>query len=75
MHATGEGVLEVFNLETARLCLILDSETHRLARESLRRQQDRDAMAQGIAEIAAGKGISVDEARRLKQQRLLPRKQ
>ena len=30
--------------------------------EALRRQQDRDAIAQGIAEMKAGAGISVEDA-------------
>lgn len=75
LHATGEGKLEVVDPETSRLYLIVDSETHRRAMEALQRQQDRDAIAQGIAEMEAGEGIPLDEARRLTRQRLLARKQ
>ena len=35
---------------------------HRQAMDALRRQQDRDAIAQGIAEMNAGEGTSLDEA-------------
>lgn len=75
LHATGEGELEVVDPETLRLYLIVDSEIHRRAMEALRCQQDRDAIAQGIAEMEAGEGIPVDEARRLTRQQLLARKQ
>lgn len=75
LNATGESKLEVIDPETSRLYFIVDSETHRQAMEALRRQQDRDAIAQGIAEMEAGEGIPVAEARKLTRDRLLARKQ
>lgn len=75
LNATGESELEVIDPETSRLYFIVDSETHRQAMEALRRQQDRDAIAQGIAEMEAGEGIPVAEARKLTRDRLLARKQ
>lgn len=75
LHATGECQLEVVDPDTNRTYIIVDSEVHRRAMEALRRQQDRDAIAQGIAEMEAGEGISVDEARKFTRERLLARKQ
>ena len=48
---------------------------HRQAMDALRRQQDRDAIAQGIAEMEAGQGIPLADARKLTRDRLLARKQ
>ena len=62
LHATGECELEVVDPETSRLYFIVDSETHRQAMDALRRQQDRDAIAQGIAEMEAGEGSTLDAA-------------
>lgn len=42
--------------------MIVDSDIHRRAMEALRRQQDRDAIAQGIAEMEVGEGTTLDEA-------------
>lgn len=74
LHATGQDELEVIDPQTLRLYLIVDSDTHRRAIEALRQQQDRDAIAQGIAEMEAGEGIPLAEARRLTRERLLARK-
>ena len=62
LHATGESELEVVDPETNRTYMIVDSETHRRAMEALRRQQDREAIARGIAEMEAGQGKPLDEA-------------
>ncbi len=75
LHATGESELEVVDPDTNRTYMIVDSEIHRRAMEALRRQQDRDAIAQGIAEMEAGEGIPVAEARKLTRERLLAREQ
>ena len=48
--------------ETSQSYFIVDGETHRRAMEALRRQQDCAAIAQGIAEMEAGKGKSLAEA-------------
>jgi hypothetical protein len=75
LHATGDSELEVVDPDTERTYVLVDSDTHRQAMEALRRQQDRDAIAQGIAEIGAGDGISVEDARKLTRDRLLAREQ
>ena len=62
LHANGEGELEVVDPETSQLYFIVDCETHRRAMEALRRQQDREAIARGIAEMEAGQGMPLAEA-------------
>lgn len=73
LNATDESELEVVDPETSRMYFIVDGETHRQAMDALRRQQDRDAIAQGLAEMEAGEGIPVAEARQLTRERLLAR--
>jgi predicted transcriptional regulator len=75
LQATGESELELVDPETQRTYFLVDGETHRRAMEALRRQHDRDAIAQGLAEMEAGEGISVEEARKLTRERLLARGQ
>jgi predicted transcriptional regulator len=43
--------------------------------KALRRQQDRDAIAEGIAQMEAGEGIPLEDARKLTRERLLSREQ
>ena len=62
LHATGDRELEVVDPETQQTYVIVDSETHRRAMEALRRQQDRDAIAEGIAQMEAGQGQPLDKA-------------
>ena len=62
LHATGESELEVVDPDTQRIYFVVDAEIHRKAMDALRRQQDRDAIAQGIAEMEAGEGIALDDA-------------
>lgn len=62
LHATGDRELEVVDPETSRVYFIVDSEMHRQAMDALRRQQDRDAISQGIVEMEAGQGTPLDEA-------------
>lgn len=62
LHATGDHELEVVDPDTLRVYFIVESEVHRQAMDALRRQQDRDAIAQGIAEMETGQGIPLAEA-------------
>jgi hypothetical protein len=71
--AAGESELEVVDPNSQRTYFVVDAETHRQAKEALLRQRDREAIAQGIAEMEAGEGIPVDEARKLTRERLLAR--
>ena len=62
LHACGELQLEVVDPVTSRVYFIVESETHRQAMAALRARQDRDAIAQGLAEMEAGQGVPVEEA-------------
>jgi hypothetical protein len=62
LQATGESELEVVDPETQRTYFLVDGETHRRAMDALRRQQDRDGIAAGLAQMEAGQGKSLDQA-------------
>ena len=62
LRATNVGELEVVDPETQRTYVVVDGEIHRQAMEALRRQQDREAIAQGIAEMEAGGGKPLGQA-------------
>ena len=62
LHATGNDRLEVVDPETNRVYLIVDEETHRRATLALRAQQDREAIAEGIAQMEAGGGQPAEQA-------------
>ena len=62
LHATGDSGLEVVDPETQRTYVIVVSNVHRQAMDALRRQQDRDAIAEGLAQMEAGQGKPLDEA-------------
>lgn len=49
LNATGNTELEVVDPDTQRTYFLVDSETHRRAMDALRRLQDCNAIAQGIA--------------------------
>jgi hypothetical protein len=74
LRTSGDEGLEVVDPETQRVYVVVDANVHRKAMEALRCQQDRQAIAQGIAELEAGEGMPIDEARRLTRERLLARK-
>ena len=42
--------------------MLIDGETHRQAMEALQRQQDRDAIAEGLSQMESGQGKPLDEA-------------
>ena len=62
LHATGDNELEVVDPETQRTYFLIDSKTHRQAMDALRRQQDRRAIAEGLAQMEAGQGKPLDQA-------------
>lgn len=75
LHASQAGQLEVVDPSTDRTYVLVDCETHRQAMEALRRQQDREAIARGIAEMESGQALPLAEARQLSHQRLLAQQQ
>jgi predicted transcriptional regulator len=75
LDATGDTSLEVVNPSNNRTYFLVDGETHCQAMDALRRQQDRDAIAEGIAQMEAGDAIPLEEAREMTRQHLLSRRQ
>ena len=72
-----EGI-EVRDEATQKVYILADARLHRQAMDALRRQrqqEDQDAIAEGIAQMEAGQGMPLDEARRLSRERLLSRRQ
>lgn len=74
LHASGDRELEVVDPRTQRAYVVVDAEIHRQAMDALRRQQDREAIAQGLAEMEAGQGMPVEQACQLTRDRLLARR-
>lgn len=73
LNAAGNGELKVVNPNDNREYFVVDGDTHRQAMDALRRQCDRDAIANGIAQMEAGEGIPLEEARKQARERLLSR--
>ena len=62
LHATGDQRLEVIDPETNRIYMLVDGETHRRAMAALQRQQDRDAIVEGLSQMESGQGKPLDVA-------------
>ncbi len=78
VDASENGSLKVVHSTTNRTYFIVDGDTHQQAMEALRerrRQEDHDAIAEGIAQMEAGEGIPLEEAREQTRQHLLSRRQ
>lgn len=73
LEAVGNGELEVVNPNDNRVYFVVDGDTHRQAMDALRRQREREAIANGIAQMEAGEGVSLEEARNQTRGRLLSR--
>ena len=73
LNAVGNGELEVVNPNDNRIYFVVDGDTHRQAMDALRRQREREAIANGIAQMEAGEGISLEEARNQTRARLISR--
>ena len=76
IDASDSGSLEVIDPLNNRTYVIVDSTTHRQAMDALRekqRREDHAAIAEGIAEMETGKGMPIEDARRLSRERLLSR--
>ena len=73
LKAAGNGELEVVSPDDNRVYFVVDGDTHRQAMEALRRQRDRDAIANGIAQMEEGEGIPLEEAQMQTRERLLSR--
>ncbi|MCA9123955.1 hypothetical protein H6770_01050 [Candidatus Peribacteria bacterium] len=62
LQASGTSEVEAVDPSSGRVYFIVDSETHRQAMDALRQRQDREAIAEGIAQMEAGEGKPLDEA-------------
>ena len=62
LNSSGKNEVEAIDPTTGRVYFIVDGETHRQAKEALRQQQDREAIAKGIAQMEAGQTKPLDEA-------------
>jgi len=77
VDANGEQPLEVVHPANNRTYYIVEGDTHRQAMEALRqreRQENYDAIAEGIEQMEAGEGIPLEKARELTRERLLSRR-
>ena len=61
LNASGGNQLELIDPTTNRMYVVVDSQTHRKAMAALQRQQDHDAIAEGIAQMEAGQGKPLHE--------------
>ena len=61
LRANGEQELEVIDPATNHVYVVVDSQTHRQAMAALRRQQDHEAIAEGLAQMEAGQGKPLHE--------------
>ncbi len=62
LHAAGEKPLRVVDPHTNRAFIIIDEETHQQAMEALRKTQDQQSVARGVAEMDAAQGKPIGEA-------------
>ncbi len=70
LRANGADGLEVVDPDTNRVYMIVDGDAYRQALVALRKQQDRNAIAEGLAQMEAGEGKPADEAFERMQERL-----
>ena len=75
LDASEAGSVEVVHPGNNQIYFVVDAETYRKAMDALRRQQDHDAIAEGIAQMEAGDTMPLEEARQLTRNRLLSRQQ
>jgi hypothetical protein len=73
LNAAGKGELEVVNPNDNRVYFLVDGDTHLQAMDALRRQREREAIANGIAQMEASEGVPLEEARKHTRERLLSR--
>ena len=61
-RAAGEHSLEVVDPSDNRVYFLVDGETHRRAMDALQQQLDREAIADGLAQMDAGEGKPIEVA-------------
>jgi len=69
LHASDGGPIQLRDEETSAIYVVIDEATHRRAMEALREQEDLNAVREGIADMRAGRVVSLDEAdRRIREE-------
>jgi hypothetical protein len=64
VRSTRDGDVELIDPVTLRPYVVVSRELYESAIAALRREDDRRAILEGLAEIERGEGIPIDEARR-----------
>jgi hypothetical protein len=62
LHASSDQELQVIDPDTQKAYVLVEREKHDRAMDALRRQQDREAIAEGISQMEAGLGKPLDQA-------------
>lgn len=62
LHASRDHELEVIDPDTQKAYVVVEREKHDRAMDALRRQQDREAIAEGISQMEAGLGKPLNQA-------------
>jgi hypothetical protein len=62
LRSSGDDDCEFVDPLTSRSYVVVDRETHFRAMDALRKQQDREAIAEGLAQMEAGQGRALDVA-------------
>ena len=62
LKTADNGELQVVDPDTNHVYFVVDGDVHREAMAALKRQRDRDAIAEGVADMEAGRGLPVAEA-------------
>jgi hypothetical protein len=63
LHAAGDK-LPVIDVTTQQLYVVVDLDVHERAMEALREREDLEAIREGVAQVEAGEGVSIEEARK-----------
>jgi hypothetical protein len=62
LNASGTSQIEAVDPTSGRVYFIVDGDTHRQAMEAMWQRQNRDAIAEGIAQMEARQGKPLKEA-------------
>lgn len=61
LQAAGDGSLEAIDPETGRIYFVVEGDIHRRAMMALQQQQATEAIANGIADLEAGRTQPVED--------------
>ena len=69
LHANS-GDVRVVDPSTQQVYILVDDETHQRAMEALRQQQDIEAIQAGLADMEAGRSMTIEESKRRTEEAL-----